>query len=168
MQDSFKYAKERWDKSHKPPDFKIGDLVLVSTLNFNNIKGPKELKDSFAGPLIIKALHGPNAVHLELTGEFMNKHPTFPVSLLNPYSSSDKELFPLRNKPPLEICPLEEADQKKIVKVLKERSTRNRKESEYLVRYRNSIQEDEWILEKEIKNADKLLRRFRHERKPKG
>ncbi|MBW0529882.1 hypothetical protein O181_069597 [Austropuccinia psidii MF-1] len=29
MQDSFKYAKERCDKSHKPPDFKIGDLVLV-------------------------------------------------------------------------------------------------------------------------------------------
>ncbi|MBW0535401.1 hypothetical protein O181_075116 [Austropuccinia psidii MF-1] len=48
MQDSFKYAKEIWDKSHKPPDFKIGDLVLVSTLNFNNIKGPKKLKDSFA------------------------------------------------------------------------------------------------------------------------
>ncbi|MBW0562286.1 hypothetical protein O181_102001 [Austropuccinia psidii MF-1] len=32
MQDSFKYAKEKWDKSHKPPYFKIGDLVLVSTL----------------------------------------------------------------------------------------------------------------------------------------
>ncbi|MBW0571054.1 hypothetical protein O181_110769 [Austropuccinia psidii MF-1] len=40
MQDSFKYAKERWDKSHKQPDFKIGDLVLVSALNFYNIKGP--------------------------------------------------------------------------------------------------------------------------------
>ncbi|MBW0533998.1 hypothetical protein O181_073713 [Austropuccinia psidii MF-1] len=29
MQDSFKYAKEKWDKSHKPPAFKIGDLGLV-------------------------------------------------------------------------------------------------------------------------------------------
>ncbi|MBW0554536.1 hypothetical protein O181_094251 [Austropuccinia psidii MF-1] len=28
MQDYFKYAKERWDKIHKPPDFKRGDLVL--------------------------------------------------------------------------------------------------------------------------------------------
>ncbi|MBW0582089.1 hypothetical protein O181_121804 [Austropuccinia psidii MF-1] len=64
MQDSFKYAKERWDKSNKPPDFKIGDLVLVSTLNFNNIRGPKKLKDSFAGPFMIKALHGPNDVQL--------------------------------------------------------------------------------------------------------
>ncbi|MBW0506270.1 hypothetical protein O181_045985 [Austropuccinia psidii MF-1] len=38
MQDSFKYAKERWDKSHKPPYFNIGDLVLVSTLSSSNIK----------------------------------------------------------------------------------------------------------------------------------
>ncbi|MBW0502463.1 hypothetical protein O181_042178 [Austropuccinia psidii MF-1] len=146
VQDSFKYAKERWDKSHKPPDFKIGDLVLVSTLNFNNIKGPKKLKDSFAGPFMIKALHGPNTVQLELTGELMNKHSNFPVNLINPYSSSDKELFPLRNEPPSEIHPLEEGEENKIVEVLKERRKRNKKEREYLVRYRNPTQEDEWLL----------------------
>ncbi|MBW0534552.1 hypothetical protein O181_074267 [Austropuccinia psidii MF-1] len=99
MKDSFKNAKETWDKSHKPPDFKIGELDLVSPPHFNNIKGPKKLKDSFEGPFILKALHGPNSVQLELTGELINKHPAFPVSLIKPYSSSDKELFPLRNKP---------------------------------------------------------------------
>ncbi|MBW0541628.1 hypothetical protein O181_081343 [Austropuccinia psidii MF-1] len=140
MQDSFKYAKERWDKSHKPSDFKIGYLVLVSTLNFTNIKGPKKVKDSFAGSFMIKALHGPNAVQLELTGELMNKHPAFPVK---------------------------EGEEKKIIKVLEERGTRNKKEREYLVRYRNPAQEDEWRLEKDITNADEILRRFRHERKPK-
>ncbi|MBW0565406.1 hypothetical protein O181_105121 [Austropuccinia psidii MF-1] len=111
---------------------------------------------------MIKALHGPNSVQLEFTGELMNKHPAFPVSLIKPYSSSDKELFPLRNKPPLEIPPLEEGEEKKILKVLKERRTRNKKEREYLLRYRNSTQEDQWLLEKDITNADKLLRRFRH------
>ncbi|MBW0566362.1 hypothetical protein O181_106077 [Austropuccinia psidii MF-1] len=167
MQDSCKYAKERWDKSHEPPAFKIGDMVLISTLNFNNIKGQKKLKDSFAGPFMIKALHGPNAVQLEVTGELMNKHPAFPVSLMKPYISSYKELFPVRNKPPLKIPLLEEGKEKKIVKFLKERRTRNNKEMEYLVRYRNSTQEDEWLIEKYIPNADKLLKRFRHERKPK-
>ncbi|MBW0496540.1 hypothetical protein O181_036255 [Austropuccinia psidii MF-1] len=167
MQDSFKYAKERCNKSHKPPDLKIGDLVLVSTLNFNNIKGQKKLKDSFAGPFMIKELHRPNAVQLELTGELMNKHSIFPVILIKPYSSSEKELFPLRNKPPLEIPPLEEGEEKKIVKVLVERRKINKKEREYLVRYRNPTQEVEWILEKDIKDPDKLLRRFRNERKPK-
>ncbi|MBW0541157.1 hypothetical protein O181_080872 [Austropuccinia psidii MF-1] len=82
MQDSFKYAKESWDKSHKPPNFKVGYFVLVSTLNFDNIKVPKKLKDSFAGPFMIRALHGPLSVQLELTGELMNQNPTFPVSLM--------------------------------------------------------------------------------------
>ncbi|MBW0566541.1 hypothetical protein O181_106256 [Austropuccinia psidii MF-1] len=167
MQDSFKYEKERWDKSHKPPAFKIGDLILVSTLNFNNIRGPKKLKDSFSGPFMTKALHGPNAVQLELTGELMNKHPTFPLSLIKPHSSSEKDIFPLRKKPPLEIPALEEGKENEIVKVLKGRRTRNKKEREYLVRYINPTQRDKWLLEKDIKNADKLLTRFRHERKPK-
>ncbi|MBW0504190.1 hypothetical protein O181_043905 [Austropuccinia psidii MF-1] len=167
MQDSFKYAKQRSDNSHKPSDFKIGDLVLVSTLSFNITRGPKKLKYSFAGPFMIKALHGPNAVQLELTGELMNKHPAFPISLIKTYSTSDKELFPVRNTTPIEIPPLEEGDEKKIVKVLKKRRTRNKKERECFVRYRNPTQEDEWLLEKDIKNADKLLRSLRHERKPK-
>ncbi|MBW0562966.1 hypothetical protein O181_102681 [Austropuccinia psidii MF-1] len=167
MKDYFKYAKERWDKSHKPPDFKIGDSVLVSTVNFNNIKGPKKLNDSFEEPFMIKGLHGPNAFKLELTGELMNKQPTFPITLIKPYSSSDKKLFAFRNKPPLEIPPLEEGEEKKIVKFLKERRTRNKKERECPVRYRNPTQEDEWLLEKAITDAEKLLRTFRHERKPK-
>ncbi|MBW0576592.1 hypothetical protein O181_116307 [Austropuccinia psidii MF-1] len=116
---------------------------------------------------MIKALHGPNAVQLELTGELMKKHPTFPVSPIKQYILSDKELFPLRNKPPPKITPLQEGEEKKIVKVLKERRTRNKKEREYVVRYGNLTQEDEGLLEKDIENSDKLLRRCRHERKPK-
>ncbi|MBW0574807.1 hypothetical protein O181_114522 [Austropuccinia psidii MF-1] len=58
---SFSYAKEKWDKSHATLDFKVGDLVLLSTTNFNNIEGCKNLKDSFAGPFVIKALHRENS-----------------------------------------------------------------------------------------------------------
>ncbi|MBW0572590.1 hypothetical protein O181_112305 [Austropuccinia psidii MF-1] len=93
MEDSFAYAKEKWDKSHATPDFKVGDLVLVSTTNFSNIKGCKKLKDSFAGPFFMKALHGENAVEVELSQELSNKHPTFPVSLIKPYKSSEAENF---------------------------------------------------------------------------
>ncbi|MBW0584862.1 hypothetical protein O181_124577 [Austropuccinia psidii MF-1] len=57
MEDSFAYDKDKWDKSHATPDVKVGDLVLVSTTSFNNIKGCKKLKDSFAGPFVIKSLH---------------------------------------------------------------------------------------------------------------
>ncbi|MBW0523714.1 hypothetical protein O181_063429 [Austropuccinia psidii MF-1] len=85
LQDSFKYAKERWEKSHKPPDSEVGNMFLVSTLNLNDIKGPKKFKYSFSGPFMIRELHGPNAVQLELTGELMNKHPNLPISLIKPY-----------------------------------------------------------------------------------
>ncbi|MBW0518165.1 hypothetical protein O181_057880 [Austropuccinia psidii MF-1] len=101
MQDSVQYEKEIRDKNHKQPDFKVGDLVLVSTLKFNNRKGSKKLKYSLSGVFMIREINGPDAVQLELTGELMNKHPTFPVSPIKPYSSSDKELFPLISKPPL-------------------------------------------------------------------
>ncbi|MBW0528813.1 hypothetical protein O181_068528 [Austropuccinia psidii MF-1] len=103
MEDSFAYAKNKWDKSHATPDLKVGDLVLVSTTNFKKIKGCKNPKESFAGPFVIKGLHGKNEIEVELSEELSNKHPTFPVSLVKPYKSSDAGKFPLRNKVPQNI-----------------------------------------------------------------
>ncbi|MBW0490326.1 hypothetical protein O181_030041 [Austropuccinia psidii MF-1] len=90
MNDAFDYAKQKWDKSHKVPEFKVGDLVLVSTLNFDNIKCPKKLKDSDIRPFVIVSLHGTNAVQVELSGELENKHPTFPVSSIKTYQTAEK------------------------------------------------------------------------------
>ncbi|MBW0544527.1 hypothetical protein O181_084242 [Austropuccinia psidii MF-1] len=164
MEDSFSYARDKWDKSHATPDFKVGYLVLVSTTNFKNIKGCKKLKDSFAGPFVFKALHGENAVEVELSEELSNKNPTFPVSLITPYKSSYAERFPLRNKVPQVIPPIQSSGSKKITKVLKERKLRTNKEREYLVRYSDPTGEDEWLPEKDIPEAAKLLRRLRHTR----
>ncbi|MBW0510669.1 hypothetical protein O181_050384 [Austropuccinia psidii MF-1] len=58
MEDSFAYAKDKLDKSHDTPEFKVGDLVLLSTTKFNKIKGCNKLKDSFSGPFAIKAPMG--------------------------------------------------------------------------------------------------------------
>ncbi|MBW0512521.1 hypothetical protein O181_052236 [Austropuccinia psidii MF-1] len=138
MEDSFEYAQDKWDKSHATSDSKVGDLVV--------------------------ALHGENAVEVELSEELSNKHPTFPVSLIRPYKSSDAEKFPLRNKAPQVIPPIEPSGIKKITKVLKERKLRANKVREYLVRYSDPSCEDEWLAEKDIPEATKLLRRFRHTR----
>ncbi|MBW0489343.1 hypothetical protein O181_029058 [Austropuccinia psidii MF-1] len=145
MEDAFAYSKDKWDKSHATPDFKVGDLVLVSTTNFNNIKGCKRLKDSFAGPFVIKARHGENAVEVDVSEEFSNNHPKFPVGLIKPYESGDAETFPLRNKVPRVIPPIESSRSKKITKVLKERKLRTNKVREYLVRYSDPTCEDEWL-----------------------
>ncbi|MBW0582080.1 hypothetical protein O181_121795 [Austropuccinia psidii MF-1] len=106
MEDSSAYTKDKWDKSYATPDFKVGDLVLVSTTNLNKIKGCKNLKDSFEGPFLTKYLHGENAIAVELSQELSNKHPTFPVSLVKPDKSSDSEKFPLRKKVPQHISPI--------------------------------------------------------------
>ncbi|MBW0509240.1 hypothetical protein O181_048955 [Austropuccinia psidii MF-1] len=67
--------------------------IPVSTLNFNNIKGPKKLKDSYVGPFVNVALHGTNAVQVELSSGLENKHPTFPVSLIKHYKPAEKNCF---------------------------------------------------------------------------
>ncbi|MBW0469077.1 hypothetical protein O181_008792 [Austropuccinia psidii MF-1] len=78
MNDAFDYAKHKWHKGHKVPDFEVGDLVLVSTLNFNNIKGPKKIQYSYVGPFVIVTLHGTNVIQVELSGELENTlTPTF-------------------------------------------------------------------------------------------
>ncbi|MBW0504027.1 hypothetical protein O181_043742 [Austropuccinia psidii MF-1] len=50
--------KQRLEKSHMEPDFKEGDQVLVSTINFSNLKGPKKIRDSFLGPFTTISLIG--------------------------------------------------------------------------------------------------------------
>ncbi|MBW0486330.1 hypothetical protein O181_026045 [Austropuccinia psidii MF-1] len=166
MNDAFDYAKQKWDKSHKVPDFKVGDLALVSTLNSNNIKGQKKLKNSYVGCFVIIALHGTNAVQVELSGTFENKHPDFPVSLIRPYQKADKVFFHLRKTTPLNVPTVEQSDNKMINKFIRERRLRGKNQREYLVRYRNTLHEDEWLKESEISESDKLLRRFKNERRP--
>ncbi|MBW0590310.1 hypothetical protein O181_130025 [Austropuccinia psidii MF-1] len=107
-------------------------------------------KDSFARTFVIKALHGQNAVEVELSEELSNKHPTFPVSLIKPYKSSDSERFPLSNKVSQAIPPIESSGIKNITKVPKERKLRTNKVREYTVRYSDPTCEDEWLAEKDI------------------
>ncbi|MBW0541167.1 hypothetical protein O181_080882 [Austropuccinia psidii MF-1] len=110
------------------------------------------------------ALNGETSVEVELSEEPSNNHPTFPVSLIKPCKSSDAEKFPLRNKFPQAIPPIESSGIKKITKVLKERKIRTNKVREYLVRYSEPTCEDEWLAEKDIPEATKLLRRLRNTR----
>ncbi|MBW0584578.1 hypothetical protein O181_124293 [Austropuccinia psidii MF-1] len=160
MEYSFAYAEDKCNKSHTTPDFKVGHLALVSTTNFNNFKGCKNLRYSFSTSFVIKALHGENAVEVELLEELSNKNPTFPVSLIKPYKSINAETFPLRNKVPQVIPPNESSGIKKVIKVLKERKLRTNKVREYLGRYSVPTCEDKWLAEKDITEATKLLKRF--------
>ena len=167
--DATSYNKERWDKTHKEPSFKVGDKVLISTVNFNNLSGPRKMRDSFAGPFFVKALHGKNAVEVILTEEFSRKHPTFPVSLVKPYKDPNADKYPLRQKVKVVIPPVEKNPQNKVIqKILREKRLRvdNRDVMMYLARYKGmSADHDEWLLEKDIPDSAILLRKFRSEKR---
>ncbi|MBW0567385.1 hypothetical protein O181_107100 [Austropuccinia psidii MF-1] len=120
------YNKQRWDKTHMEPDFKEGDQVLVPTLRFNNLKGPKTLRDSFVGHFTIIKLIGKNSVEVKLTEQFSRKHPVFPVILVKPYFQTEDDKLPSRRKRPTppEIVEVEDSPVpvKKIIKARKIRT----------------------------------------------
>ena len=127
------------------------------------------MRDSFAGPFVIKKLHGKNGVEVILTGEFSRKHPTLPVILIKPYNKPDLSRFPLRQQVRVVVPPLEKPPKSKVIhKILREKRLRvdNRDVKMYLTRYKGfGVDQDEWLLEKYIPEAPVLLRQFRSDKR---
>ncbi|MBW0594254.1 hypothetical protein O181_133969 [Austropuccinia psidii MF-1] len=151
------------------PDCKEGDQVLVSTLNFNNLKGPKKMRDSFVGPFTIIELIGKNAVEVKLTEEFSGKHPVFPVSLVKPYFQTEEGKFPSRKKnlTPAEIVEVEDFPGP-VRKIIGARQVRvnGKDQRQYLVRFKNqTADKDKWFAEYAIPDGNLHLRRFRASRR---
>ncbi|MBW0507259.1 hypothetical protein O181_046974 [Austropuccinia psidii MF-1] len=134
------YKKKRWDKSHMEPDFKEGDQVLVSTLNFNNLQGPKQMRASFLGPFTI----------IKPTGKMQWR---------------EEYKFPSRKKNPAppEIVEVEDSPGpvKKIIKARKIRLN-GKDQRQYLVRFQNPTEDtNKWLAEDAIPVGNLYLTRFR-------
>ncbi|MBW0512986.1 hypothetical protein O181_052701 [Austropuccinia psidii MF-1] len=147
------------------PAFKEGDQVLLSTLNFNNLKVPKKMTESLLGPLTIINLIGKNAVEVKVTEESSRKHPVFPVSLVKPYFQTEGERFPSgkKNPNPPEIVEVEDSPGpvKKIIKARKIKLN-GKYQRQYLVRFKNqTADKDKWLAEDAIPDGNLHLRRFR-------
>ncbi|MBW0515114.1 hypothetical protein O181_054829 [Austropuccinia psidii MF-1] len=147
------------------PDFKEGDRVLVSTMNCNNLKGPKKMRDSFVGPFTIIKLIGKNQVEIKLTEEFSRKHPVFPVSLVKPYFQTEEDKLRSRKKNPTppDIVEVEDSPGpvSKIIRASKIRLN-GKNQRQYIVRFRNqTADKDKWLAEDTIPDGNLHLRRFR-------
>ncbi|MBW0476595.1 hypothetical protein O181_016310 [Austropuccinia psidii MF-1] len=143
------YNKQRWDKSHMEPDFKEGDQMLVSTINFNNLKGHKKMRDSFLGPFTIIKPIGKNA--------------------LEPYFQTEKDKLPSRKKNtiPPEIVEVKDLPGP-VNKIIKARKIRldGKDQIQYLVRFENQTSDtDKWLTEEAIPDGNLHLRRFRASRR---
>ncbi|MBW0460431.1 hypothetical protein O181_000146 [Austropuccinia psidii MF-1] len=144
------YNKQRWDKTQMEPDFKEGDQVLVSTLNFNNPKGEKKMRDSFVGPLTIIKLIGKNAVVVKLMQEFSRKHPVFP-----------------KNPTPPEIVEVEDSPGP-VRKIIKGRKIRlnGKDQRQYLIRFEDQTEDtDKWLEEDSIPDGNLHLKIYRASRR---
>ncbi|MBW0564382.1 hypothetical protein O181_104097 [Austropuccinia psidii MF-1] len=125
------------------PDSKEGDQVLVSTLRFNNPKGPKKMRDSFLGPFTIIRLIGKNEVEVKLTEEFSRKHPVFPI-------------VEVKDSP---------GPVSKIIRARKIRLN-GKDQRQYLVRFKyQTADKDKWLAEDAIPDGNLHLRRFRASRR---
>ncbi|MBW0562855.1 hypothetical protein O181_102570 [Austropuccinia psidii MF-1] len=134
------------------PDFEEGDQVLVSTLNFNNLRGPKKMRDPFVGPFTIIQLIGKNAVEVKLTEEFSWNHPVCPVILVKPYFQTEEDKLPSRkrNPTPPEMVEVEDSPGpvKKIIKARKIRMN-GKDQRQYLVRFKNQTADKDKLLAEE-------------------
>ncbi|MBW0563480.1 hypothetical protein O181_103195 [Austropuccinia psidii MF-1] len=158
------YNKQRWDKTDMEPEFKEGDQVLLSTLNFNNLKRPKKMRHSFVGPFTIIKLIGKNAVEVKLTEEFSRKHPVFSLSLVKPYFQTEEDKLPSRKKNPTppDIVEVEDSPGP-VSKIIRSRKIRlnGKDQRQYLVRFKNQTDDkDKWLAEDAIQDGKLHRRKF--------
>ena len=74
-----------YDKKRSiPPQFKVGDKVLLNNRNLRIKRPSRKLSHKMKGPFVIQKLVGPHAVKLKLP-KTMKCHDVFHVSLLEPY-----------------------------------------------------------------------------------
>ncbi|MBW0501005.1 hypothetical protein O181_040720 [Austropuccinia psidii MF-1] len=131
------------------PDLKGGDQVLVSTHNYNNIKGPKKMRDSFLGLFTIIQLIGKNSVEVKLTEEVSKKNQVLPVSLVKPYFQTEEDKFPSRKKIPTPPDIVEvEGSPGPVKKIIKARKIRlnGKDQRQYLVRLKSQKEDKEMFV----------------------
>ncbi|MBW0502291.1 hypothetical protein O181_042006 [Austropuccinia psidii MF-1] len=139
------YNKQRWDKTHIECDFKEGDQVLVSTLNFQNLKRPKKMRDSFLGPFTIIKLIGKNLVETE------------------------EDNFPSRKKNTTlpKIVEVEDSygPVKKIIKARNIRLNGKNQRQSLVIFKDQTADKDKWVAEDAIPDGNLHLGRFRASRR---
>ncbi|MBW0507783.1 hypothetical protein O181_047498 [Austropuccinia psidii MF-1] len=124
-------------------DFKEVDHVLVSTLNFSNLKGPQKMRYSLVGPFtIIKRIR-------KIQGRSNSKRSFLGNTHYSRNSGSGDSPGPV----------------KKIIKARKIRLN-GKAQRQYLVRFKNQTAEKyKWLAEEAIPDRNLHLRRFRGSRR---
>ena len=149
-----KYANRRRSPA---PDFKEGQLVLLKRTNIRTDRPSDKLDLKLLGPFKILRIVGSSAYRLDLPAT-MKVHPTFHVSLLEPYHSND--LPARRPAPPPEPIVDDDGDLRYHVKTIL-KSRLHRRAFQYFVRWAGyDANSDSWIPHTELDDDDPLVLEF--------
>jgi RNase H-like domain found in reverse transcriptase/Reverse transcriptase (RNA-dependent DNA polymerase)/Integrase zinc binding domain/Integrase core domain/Chromo (CHRromatin Organisation MOdifier) domain len=163
LQEAEEEAKEMWrhasetatkyyNKKHQQRIYAVGDNVMLSSRHIRLRRASKKLSDKFLGPFPITKKLGQNAYQLRLPKMYGRIHPTFHVSLLEPYRMRDGCDPP----EPIEIDNDEEWEVDRVLDV--KGAWPNRK---FLVRWKGcTTEEDSWQPEEDLANAQEAIREF--------
>jgi hypothetical protein len=151
--------KKYYDRSHQPPpNFNLGDRVLLEGANLKTNRPSKKLDHRRFGPFVIMQKVGERAYRLKLPASW-RVHPVFHVSNLLPYRHDDHSLS---EPPPPDL--VEGELEQEVEDILADRIRRGKKQ--YFVKWRGfPMEESEWKTAEELKHAPDLLKRYEDKHK---
>ena len=155
------------DKNRLPaPNFKVGDLVWLSTKNIHTTRPSKKLDSRRIGPFPIISKVSPLAFRLELPANLSSIHPVHHVSSLEPYVENT---IPGRSQSPPPPVVVDGELEHEVEAILDSKFDRRfRDPLRYLVQwtgYHGDADRTSWQSPDDVKNAAELVDEF-HARLP--
>ena len=154
-----KKQKEYADKKRRDHDFKIGDMVMLSTANLNlSEPGSRKLIPKFVGPFKITHAISRDTFKLDLQGKYQI-HNAFHANLLKPYFKNDAKTFPGRVTDPPPPVMINEQPEYEVDKIIGKRKRRN--QTQYLVQWKGyRKEENSWEPLDNLKNARAKIKEY--------
>ena len=142
-----------YNKKHKAMSYAPGDKVLLASKNIRMLRASKKLADRYLGPFEVLGAIGKNAYRLKLPAKYGRIHPTFHVSLLEPYHMRE-------GCEPPEPIDIDGEDEWEVERVLDESMKRGK--SRFLVRWKGySEAHDSWEIVDHLENAQEKIKEYR-------
>ena len=147
--------KTQFDRSHQmEPEFKTGEEVLLEGENLKTNRPTRKFEHRRFGPFKVEKKIGQRAYRLKLPSTW-KVHPVFHVSKLFPYHRGDR---PHVDPPPPELVDGE--PEQEVEEILNDRIRRGKKQ--FLVKWKGfPMEENEWLAEKDLTHAKRVLNKYK-------
>ena len=153
---AIKWQANAYNKRHKSQSFRVGDQVLLSTKNLRLVRPNRKLMERYIGPFPVKDIKGMQAYTLDLPSNYMI-HPTFHVSLLEPYHRRLDDVCEYPETGPVTV---EGEEEYEVDEVLDERKVRGK--PQYRIRWKGwSSAHDSWEPKDNLDHASEALQDYK-------